>query len=280
MKKKYGSYHPKDIQRALKDLRKEGWIKMKGKKYTLAEKKLINTAWSSHLHSNQLLNSLLKLHTPLVNDLEENVKSLVNLFGSYVFITLMEIGRPFDDDSYRHIAKKPMTIDEKNRFIENLLKKILQTQRLYQVFLETFLNQPNDNMIKSMKELKFLEKRDGSYIFVDEDGKEYSSPNRPTNLPRYMLEDGREYIPESSDFTSTLKRVPLSITPLNFEYSNSADNGDKFYYELDSVTYEHVNNAFSKLNPQAYDRYLNSIWGGLGGGVKEDLGNDLPEAIS
>jgi len=283
LKNKYGAFEIKAIQRALADLIEKGSVTMKGKKYALSDWRLINISGSSNFNNVQLLNSMLKLHTPLINGIEKNVKNLVNIFGSYVFLSLLEIGRPFDDQSYRYITAEPLTPEEKNKFNENLLDKILQTKRMYQIFLETFLNQPDNNMVKNMKELKFLEERNGKYVYLvgnAKNAREYISSKRPSNLTTYLLEDGGEYIPESSEYASKLKSVPLSITPLSFAYSNALKDSSKFYYELDLDTYNYVKNIFSNLCPDVYERFLNALGGSLGGGVKEDLVKGLSEAIS
>ena len=278
---KYRAYHLKNIQRALSELQNKGLVIMKGKKYAPSDQNLTNIYWNLELMNEQIFRSIMKLHTPLLNGIEKNVEGLVNLFGSYVFLTLLEISRPFDDNSYRNRPTNPMTLEEKNRFIESLLSNIFQTESMYQIFLETFLNQIDEVLIRRIKIVKFKEKCKDKFIYTDENGKEYNHlVGVNSDLTRFIFEDESEYNPESLNSLKSLKKVPSSITPRRFANSISLSESSKYYYELDSDTYKFTKKAFSNLYPQIYQHYENSLWGALGGGVKEDMVKDLSDVIA
>ena len=178
---------------------------------------------------------------------------LVHLFGSYVFLCLLEISRPINDKFFKDVNLKPMTTDEKNEFTENYLNKVIQTKLMYQCFLETFLNQLNDEFIKKIKKLHFAGKNmdDEKYIYMDEDGKEYTHlKGLNINQTKYVLENGKEYNPEVLESLKKLKKVPSSITPLLFSNSISLNDEEKFFYELDDAVFNKVRDTFSKLYPE------------------------------
>ncbi len=146
---------------------------MNKKRYYLSNE-ILNTIGllSPEYHSEQLLMSLLKLHFPLYSNLEKNIKDLVTLFGSYIFLCLLESSRTIDDDSFKVIGLRSMTSDQKNRFTENWIDKMIQAKLMYQRFLETFLNQPDEKIIKKVKKVVFngINDSNGKYNYIDENG--------------------------------------------------------------------------------------------------------------
>ena len=109
-------------------------VKANNGKYALADAYLNTIRLSPGYFGERTLKSIMKLHTPLYNDLEKNIKEMVNLFGSYVMICLIESGRPIDNDFFKGIKLRVMTSDEKNRFTENWLDKIIHIKSMYQFF--------------------------------------------------------------------------------------------------------------------------------------------------
>ena len=93
-----------------------------------------------------------------------------------------------------------MTTDEKNRFIENWIDKIIQIKLMYQRFLETFLNQPDDAIIETVKKVTFNGRNvsDGKYNYIDENGNEIDYLRGVNNSgTKYVFENGIEYNPEN-----------------------------------------------------------------------------------
>ena len=69
---------------------------------------------------------------------------------------------------------------KKDKFTEKWLNEVIYTRLMYKIFLETFLNQPDDEKISKIKEIKY------KYHLIDE----------KTNKPiKYVYEDGvsKEY---------------------------------------------------------------------------------------
>jgi hypothetical protein len=275
---KYHIYSERTVQRALKYFKEQGVVKVNNGKYALAHAYLNTIRLSPGYFGEKTLMSIMKLHTPLYNDLEKNIKELVTLLGSYVLICLIESGRPIDDDSFKRIKLRSMRSDEKNRFTENCLDKIIQTKSMYQFFLETFLNQPDDEVIKKVKKVTFVEVNEhGKYIYADENGKQYDNlPENNSSHTRYIFDDGEEYNPEDLESLRNLKRVPSTISPLKFSNSLSLNKENKFYYELDEDGFNKIQNAFSKLYPEIYKRVYSEIWN-IAWGVKNHSARDLFE---
>ena len=97
----------------------------------------------------ELLVTIMKLHMPLYNTMENNLKELITLFGSYIIACLLEISRPVDDTFFITRKLKPLTFKEKSEFTENWLESIIDTKLMYMYFLQTFLNQPDDKIVKT-----------------------------------------------------------------------------------------------------------------------------------
>lgn len=81
------------IQRKLKELVSEGLVKKDNVKYSLSELALsdlryFNPDSGSHF-GNLLLNELLKLHYPTIDDFQTNIKKLVEILGFYMLYLLI-----------------------------------------------------------------------------------------------------------------------------------------------------------------------------------------------
>ena len=86
---KKNSFNKRTVQRCLNFLTKRGFIVKKNNRYRLSKHSSYNIRSSSHSFGQELLLSLMKMHTPLYNTLEENIDKLITLFGSYTLYCLL-----------------------------------------------------------------------------------------------------------------------------------------------------------------------------------------------
>ena len=86
-----------------------------------------------------------------------------------------------------------MSREEKDKFNEKWLSETINIRLMYKFFLETFLNQPDDDVVKKLKRVKFKEKRDSKYIYEDVEGNEYDKlVGYSPGWQRYAKEDGEK----------------------------------------------------------------------------------------
>ena len=86
----------------------------------------------------------MKSHTHLYNTTKKNLKKLTLLFGNYIMRCFLEISKHIDDIYFKAIGYSPMNPAEKNQFTETWLNNLINIPLMYKYFLDTFLNQPDD----------------------------------------------------------------------------------------------------------------------------------------
>jgi hypothetical protein len=260
------------VQRDLLYFVKEGWVKEIKKKYFISEDLLKQTRISPFHFGEELLVTIMNLHTPLYNTMKKNVEELVILFGTYMVVCMLEASRPIDDQFFKSKGIKPLTFKEKCEFTDNWLEQIVDTKLMYMYFLQTFLNQPDDKFVKNLKKLCFNGLKNKKYIYIDKDGKEYDHLIGVTsNLNRYMDQNGKEYDPEGLADLRRLKRVPSCISPLAFYKNMSLSNSKRYYYELDKKRYMRVRKTFEKINPRIASQLKSHVEWNQSPGVKETV---------
>jgi hypothetical protein len=248
--RKQFTYVRRTIERALDYLRERGLVIHQNHKYSLSNKAILDTTYSSsYLGFTSLSNLMQNLHMPYCSTLKKNLEQLVTFFGCYVVFWLLEASRPTDDNFVNKTRDTPMSKEEKDRLTESWVLDVLQPLLMYKFFLETFLNQIDDRKARRIKRV-FKEKRGRRHIYVDDNGKEYLNPLKTLYFgrERYVLENGEEYRP---DFTS-LKAVPVSITPTRY-YNSFPPLGDKqIFYGLDEKMCKKITDTFKKVYPEIY----------------------------
>jgi hypothetical protein len=232
------SVNLRTVQRDLLYFVQMGLIKEIKKKYFISEDFLRRTRISPFHIDEELLVTIMNLHTPLYNTMEKNLKELVTLFGTYMVACMLEASRPFEDLFFTSRKLKPLTFKEKCEFTDNWLEQIIDTKLMYMYFVQTFLNQQDDKIVKNLKKVYFNGLKNNKYIYIDEDGNEYDHLIGVTsNQTLYVDQNGKEYNPETEKDLMRLKRVPSNISPPTFYKNMSLSNHKNYYYELDKKTY-------------------------------------------
>jgi hypothetical protein len=258
------------VQRDLRYFVEEGWVEEINKEYFISEDFLRKTRIPPFHFEEEMLVTIMKLHTPLYNTMKKNLEELITLFGTYMVATMLEASRPIDDLFFTNRGLIPLTFKEKCEFMDNWLEQIVDIKLLYMYFVQTFLNQPNDKIVKNLKKVFFNGLKNNKYIYIDEDGKEYDYLTGVTsNQTLYVDQNGKEYDPEGINDLRRLKRVPSSISPLAFYKSISLSNRKNYYYELDKKTYKKVRKTFEKINPKITNQLKSNIGWSLNPGIKD-----------
>lgn len=267
--KRKQSINLRTVQRDLLYFEKMGWVKEHKKKYLISEDFLKRIRISPFHFEEEMLVTMMNLHTPLYNTMKKNLGELITLFGTYIVASMLEASRPIDDLFFTSRRINPLTFKEKCEFTENWLEHLVDTKLMYMYFVQTFLNQPNEKIVKDLKKVYFNGLRNNKYIYIDDDGKEYDHLSGvSSNQILYIDQSGKEYNPESIEDLMRLKRVPSSISPLTFYKNMSLSKSKKFYYELDKKRYEKVRKTFEKSYPEISNRLKSNIAWNLHGGIK------------
>lgn len=257
------------IQRDLTYLEKKGWIEESNKKYFVSETFIKKMRFSPFDLDEEFLVTIMKLHMPLYNTIENNLKELITLFGTYVIACLLEVSRPIDDLFFTARKLKPLTFEEKNEFTEKWLENVIDTKLMYMYFLQTFLNQPGDKIVKHLKKLNLKGFKSNVPIYADKNGKEYDHLKVITdNQIVYIDQNNKIYNPETIDSLRKLKKVPSNILPLTFFKTMSLSHGKKYYYELDKKRFMKVHKTFDKLNPEISKQLKSNMAWSVRGGIK------------
>jgi hypothetical protein len=203
----------------------------------------------------------MRIHEPLYNTTEKNICNLVTLFGTYVFYCLLESSRPIDDKYFLGSGYDPMTIEEKNTFTEKWLKDAIDVSLLYRYFIETFLNQPDDDLLKKLKAARpsgyYKPNKDSKkleQVFADSEGKEY----RGLGLVEwdgvgYVKENGEPYF---ADYDSFIE-IPKVKSPF-FVDSFPPVELYQIPFEIEERMYEKIKKLFSEKYPKLYNKLINN----------------------
>lgn len=263
LSKKY-SFVLRTVQRSLKFLTEDGFLINQHGKYILSEKCIESLKTCSGNFGTSVLLSLMRSYNPVYNTLNKNISNLVTLFGSYILYSLLEAGRPINDDYFSQAGLAPLTIKEKNNFTFRWLKDALDIPSLFSYFIETFLNQPEDELLRGVKTVKSTtyKRKKGSkhfdHIFTDSEGKKYYNLSVwDGEETGYIKEDGEEYLPNYESYI----KVPHFNSPLQFLNIDSGDNSQEYelLYELGEEMYNKIKKKFSENYPKEYKKLSNNI---------------------
>jgi hypothetical protein len=172
------SMNLRTMQRWLSKLKEEGLLDYKDNKYSLSKKAKSDVRYFATQAGRSALASLMNERTNWFNTLEKNVKELITFFGFYTLFCLNEAARPIIDDhtnilSLNILGKSNLSIYQKDKLALFWARTVIDPFSLYYYFLDTFKNQPPDDLIKKIGKVKFKAIRDGKSIFVNDKGEEY-----------------------------------------------------------------------------------------------------------
>ncbi len=140
------------IQRKLKEMVNESSIKKDNGKYSLTELALSILRYfnpdSGRQFGNILLNALLQLHFPTIEDFKTSVKKLIEILGFYLLWMLIESCRPVKiQNNDKYIENRTKDI-----LTEKWFKQALNHQTLLNAFISTVTNQYNDDQREEYKD--------------------------------------------------------------------------------------------------------------------------------
>jgi len=159
------------IQRKLKEMLDEGSIVKKNSIYSLSD-----LSWSDLRYFNPdsgryfgdgLLDELLRIHYPTIDDFKTNIQKLVEIFGLYLLNILLE-------------ACRPINYENNDKYVENMTKDLLTEKWFAQAinhetilnkFMLTVTNQHNEEQRKEFfkKRFKKTEKNQGYIYYLEYD---------------------------------------------------------------------------------------------------------------
>jgi len=230
------------IQRKLKEMVNEGLINKDNGMYSLSEVALsdlryFNPDSGSHF-GNLLLNELLKLHYPTIDDFQTNIKKLVEILGFYMLYLLTE-------------SCKPINYQNKDKYIENKTKdiitqrwfeKALNHQNLLNAFISSVTNQYNEEQRKEYfeKHHKIIDENHGYFEYIKVDD---LNENEIKNQELIHILDPMS----SSDFT--LKRFYALSSKEEYKKYRTTSNP---LYEIKQHTIDQIQNILIDSFPDYY----------------------------
>lgn len=155
------------IQRKLKEMVNEGSItKNNDGRYSISELAKSDLRYfnpeSGRNFGELLLNSLLMLHFPTIDDFKTNIDKLISIFGFYLIYSLIE-------------ACRPIKIEKDDKYIENRAKdslaekwfeQVVNSNKMLGSFVATVTNQYTDEQRKEYLK-KHCKKKDENSGFID-----------------------------------------------------------------------------------------------------------------
>ena len=225
------------IQRKLKEMVNEGLVKKDRNRYLLSELVLSDFRYFNpdlgRNFGNLLLNALLQLHYPTIDDFKTNVKNLIEIFGFYLLYLLIE-------------SCRPIKIQNNNKYIENSSKdaltekwfeKALGHQHLLDMFICAVTNQYNEEQRKEYfeKHYKMIDEDHGcfDYIKIDDPHKSEFEKEELIHIVDPMSTDDfwlrRFYYLTSKECEFKYKTTSSPLYEIN---QDLADQIDKILIEL------------------------------------------------
>jgi hypothetical protein len=230
------------IQRNLKEMVDEGSVIKENGKYFLSDLALSDLRYFSPDSGRQfgslLLNELLKLHYPTIDDFKTNIQKLVEILGFYLLYTLVEACRPIkiqnDDKYFENKTKDVLT--------EKWFEQAINHQTLLDAFISTVTNQYNDEQREEYfkKHHKIIDEDHGQfeYIRVNDPNK-----NEIENMETTLISDPMS----ASDFS--LKRFYyLASKEFDIKYKTTSNP----LYELSQNTVYNIDNILEEKYPYYY----------------------------
>jgi len=248
------------VQRSLQFFIRKGLVIREGGKYKLSEDAIENLKSYSGTFGHNVLQSLMRIHQPGYNSTKKNVSRLITLFGWYVFYCLLEASRPINDEYFVRSGYNPMTTEEKNNFTEKWLKDAIDVSLLYRYFIETFLNQPDDNLIEKLKAAKpsgYKPNKDSKMleqVFTDADGNEYRG------LALVEL-DGVGYVNDHGEGYVVNYDSSRDIPKTKFPFFIDAFSDIETYeipLEIEEKLYNKIIKIFSEKDPTLYQKLIDN----------------------
>lgn len=119
------------IQRRLSELVDEGLLEVSGYYlYSLADNVKHNVKYHAPKFGGFALANLMSIHWPMLFNIEQNVKKMVEIFGLYLLYCLVEAARPVNE--------------EQTNLTKYWLENVFDPMNLYSYFLSAFQYQPTD----------------------------------------------------------------------------------------------------------------------------------------
>jgi hypothetical protein len=234
------------IQRKLKVMLKEGSIVKVDGKYSLSELALSDLRYfspdSGRQFGNTLLNALLQLHYPTINDFKTNIDELIDIFGFYLLYTLIE-------------SCRPIKIQNKDKYIENRTKDVLTEkwfekainhETLLNSFISTVTNQYNDEQREEYfkKHHKLIDENTGYYDYI-----EVKDPDKN----EIEKKEAKHILDPMSAADFSLRRFYyISSKEGNIKYRTNSNP----LYELNQKIIDDINNILKEKYPNYYSQAL------------------------
>jgi DNA-binding transcriptional ArsR family regulator len=233
------SMNLRTVQRWLSKLKEEGLLEYKDNKYSLSKKAISDVRYFAAQIGWSALAGLMNQRTNLFNTVEKNVKELITFLGFYTLLCLNEAARPIRHSPFSTLRPN-LSIYQKDKLALSWARTVIDPFSLYFYFLDTFKNQPADNVAKKIRKVKFKELRDDKYIYVDNKGEEYDHlVGINESLVRYIDGEGKEYI-------SKIDSVGYPITESHYRDLKVP------FYELDEKTYTAINRVLKRRFRKLY----------------------------
>ena len=162
-------------------------------------------------------------HFPTVFPLNENLNSLIQIFGIYVIYCFLEAARP--------IKNSHLTNWQRDKLVINWVSSVFNPSDMYDYFLEWIQNQPDNSKVLENFAREFEEVKDD----INDKGKS-----------RYVA---KHDLPSTSAL----------VTDRMFSWSRYKYNPKKLYYELDQVTINKLQKALGEICPVYYKQCINAM---------------------
>ena len=183
------------VQRHLKALIEEGLVIRKENLYSLSQRGKTDVKYFGNQFGSGILNNIINQPDFKLRTVKENLRDLVTIFGSYIVSCCMEAVKPTTSNK---------SVVDNTKFYEDLESKMswinsaINPTSMLHLFLFTFLNQQDDDIVKNFKRVKFtgIKKADKFVHVEEESGQDYELDRLSSTWYMYVDKQGRSRQPK------------------------------------------------------------------------------------
>jgi hypothetical protein len=216
------------IHRWLVELKKEKLVEHNNNKYSISEKAKSEIRYWAKEFGNFALSQLMYSYLPQISTLEENIDTLVEIFGFYTVYCFVEAARSTDDNNLEPNSK---TQYRRNDLSLSWTNEVFDHEEMFHSFLGIINNLYSDELVeKTRNEIKTDKDRGG-----------------------LIYKNGRQFIPKPAKPLIDNWKISMVETLYRRSKSNYTDYRSPFELEEDTIE------KIMRILEKNYTMYYNII---------------------
>jgi hypothetical protein len=214
------------IHRWLKALKKEKLIEHNNNKYSISDKAKSEIRYWAKEFGNFALSQLMYSYFPQMSNLEENIDTLVKIFGFYTVYCFVEAARPAKDNN---VTSNSMTSSNRNDLSLSWTNGVFDHEEMFHSFLGIINSLYDDDKVEKIwGETKIDKDRGG---FIDKGGRQFIP-----NVAKRLIDDWK-----------------MSLVDILYTRSKSNYTDYRSPFELEEDTIEKLTRILKKNYPEYYN---------------------------